>query len=179
MTDALTMPLTLLCGMAAACGLMPADARRRSADDGCATADVARLVTVAAVSLVVSFLAKLEFVNFDTASTEIEAPIQLLLMATFVLAVPGVRPMAAFYIAAWSQILAEMGFECVDLVTNGLVEPLRVICGIALSVSGALALYAMCRGWLAPQLQSGGAYLVSRRKLVFVVAIVVLFLLLR
>ncbi|NEG89515.1 ATP-binding protein [Bifidobacterium aerophilum] len=177
MIDALTMPFTLLCGMTAVYGLVPARART-SAFANANPAIIARSATITIALLVVAFLAKLEFVNFDTNSTAIEAPLCLLLLATFTLTVPRIRPMQALYVAAWAQILAEMGFECVDLVTNGLSEPAHVVCRTVLSVLCAAALYAACRRWLAPQLQVNGSYLIGRRKLAFVVAIVILFLLL-
>lgn len=189
MIDALTLPLTLLCAMAVVMGLMPHGHVSAPGTPGGQQADDARtdrpaagrltaavLITVAL--LAAAYLSKLLFVDFDTNSTALEAPICLALLIVFTLTVPRATPMQGVYIAVWAQILASLTFECINLVSMNLAGPLAALIQSVLTAAACAGLFAATRRLLAPQLRINGTYPMSRRKLLFTVGIAVMFLLL-
>lgn len=184
MLDALTLPMVIACGMAAAAGLAPirsADGPHASAHTHTQRAPLPHLamdVLITGALLALAYTAKLMFVDFDTNSTALEEPIAMLLLIVFTMLVLHITPLKAVYVAVWAQIIASISFECVDLLTANLPNPVRTICQALLVIGLCALLFVVCRRWLGPQLQVAGTYLMGRRKLVFAVAIAIMFLLL-
>lgn len=171
MSETLNMPTMLACGLVMVAALGVSD-RRPS------RGRIAAAMATAAAMLAVACAIDVLIVDFDTASTAVEAPLSQLMVVVFALTVCRMAPAPGIYAAIWAQIGASMLSELVDLATMLLPDPWRVICRLALTAAVCAAAYALCRRRLGPWLQTTGSHRIGRRKLVFAVCVGVIFLLL-
>lgn len=205
MNDMLNMPLMVLCGITIVSALVPASnrgvsggVRGRAGDGGdsdggnndgdAATAQThdgasrwprRALIAAAALALIVlAYLVELFIIDFDTDSTALETPLSQLFLIAYATLVVRIPAVPGTYVAIWAQIMSSLLNECVDLLTMWMPGDTQTVGRIAVTIVACVPHFLLCRGKLAPWLQTDGRYQVGRRKLVFAAAVDIIFLLL-
>ncbi|OZG61488.1 histidine kinase [Bifidobacterium lemurum] len=158
------------CGLVVACALATSSSRAATRRDRAWRIGWSVLLAVAVVAV------DAVFVDSKTAWTAVETPMCLVALWVFAVAIMRMGIATGTYVAVWSLSLVSPISEVASLLTmwfDGWVRWCVRLAALALMMA---VLYVCCRRWLAPQLQMSGRYLMSRRKVLFTLVMVAVFM---